>query len=399
MQENEDNQVFANGENNYFIENGDEGLLLTSQDLRELRDSGPSLEFPHIHNSIAHLLVRQIPPTISKEEELLALANSHSSWINCAIKTTDDRGLGIFATQRIPVGSLILSEQPTLKVSHMSVDAEELLVKLTELSLDNLREFALLHNAFPQDGLKGVVKTNGFRIPDDRDTLLQCVGEIGMYFQAARINHACLFNGQHTIDNRSDVLTVYATRDIEEGEEITINYSNPFMTREGRQADLKKDYRFECKCELCTKDDTTTKDDDDRAKVVSQILSLEKLNLMPTHSSQDRIQRLKFLQCAIKCCTGLGFKTGNVVGELYGRAMQTTSSRLEAGEVVRAEGLARMACFTQRVCEAVKVVLGDEHEYVVVRREFLTTDDMIAGTKAIPTELSSEELNEWLWNV
>lgn len=330
---------------------------------------------------------------------MTSLANSQSSWMNCDVKTTKDRGLGVFATQRIPVGSLILSERPTLKVNHMDIAVEELLVKLKALPLGDQAGFALLHNAFPQQGLRGVVKTNGFRIPDDRDTLQQSVGEIGMYFQAARINHACLFNGQHTVNNCSDVLTVYATRDIEKGEEITINYSNPFMTREGRQADLQKDYRFECKCELCTKDDATTTVDDQLATVVFQILLREKLNLMPTHSSQDRIQRLKCLQCAIGCCIGLGFKTGNVVAELYTRAMQTTSDRLEVGEIVRAEGLARMACFTQRVYEAARVVLGDEHEYIVARRELLTTHDMIAGTKAIPIGLSREELDEWLWNV
>lgn len=71
------------------------------------------------------------------------------------------------------------------------------------------------------------------------------------------LNHSC----DPTIWNRFDgpYLTIYASRDIAEEEEIFNCYGPNFklMSMPERQAALKQQYCFDCKCEKCTTNDRT----------------------------------------------------------------------------------------------------------------------------------------------
>ena len=45
--------------------------------------------------------------------------------------------------------------------------------------------------------------------------------------------------------------SLFARRDIEKGEEITVGYLDTGMCREDRQKKLREAYLFDCKCERC----------------------------------------------------------------------------------------------------------------------------------------------------
>ncbi|KAI1093697.1 hypothetical protein F5B19DRAFT_117151 [Rostrohypoxylon terebratum] len=79
-------------------------------------------------------------------------------------------------------------------------------------------------------------------------------GQGGMYVNAAlaMVNHSCIPNAYVAFTGRKAILHAY--RDIKEGEEVTISYTEHDRQRSLRQHHLKTHYYFKCKCLRCTED-------------------------------------------------------------------------------------------------------------------------------------------------
>lgn len=73
-----------------------------------------------------------------------------------------------------------------------------------------------------------------------------------VFFEASRINHACLQNSQNTWNEDLQQLTVHAFRDLEEGEEITIFNLHDHTNYSQRRRVLQQRFRFTCSCQLCS---------------------------------------------------------------------------------------------------------------------------------------------------
>ena len=71
----------------------------------------------------------------------------------------------------------------------------------------------------------------------------------GLWCRAAYCNHSCLPNAEKSI-SAEGVLTLRATRDIKEGEEITISYGEYVDQAEKQQA-LYRIWGFKCDCPVC----------------------------------------------------------------------------------------------------------------------------------------------------
>ena len=79
----------------------------------------------------------------------------------------------------------------------------------------------------------------------------------GIFPHISRANHACNANCRYKYNNGQ--IEVWARRDIEEGEEVTISYRSCGSSFPGlawdvvtsRQQQLKRAYNFECTCSLC----------------------------------------------------------------------------------------------------------------------------------------------------
>jgi hypothetical protein len=72
----------------------------------------------------------------------------------------------------------------------------------------------------------------------------------GIWAIASKMNHSCLPNTEQSIIG--DSLLLYATRDIEANEELTMCYGSFDDPAEKKKA-FRKNWGFRCSCELCLK--------------------------------------------------------------------------------------------------------------------------------------------------
>lgn len=66
----------------------------------------------------------------------------------------------------------------------------------------------------------------------------------------SRLNHSCVPNADHFYDDKSGCQSVFSTRNIDQGEEITIPYIDHSQPRRERQAQLST-WKFTCQCPAC----------------------------------------------------------------------------------------------------------------------------------------------------
>lgn len=93
---------------------------------------------------------------------------------------------------------------------------------------------------------------------------------VALYSLQSNCNHSCCENAEVRFLHNSSRLSLVATKDIEVGEEICINYLDHcarFKSREKRQHFLKENYLFVCRCQRCLSDcdfeEATSSDEDD----------------------------------------------------------------------------------------------------------------------------------------
>jgi len=93
--------------------------------------------------------------------------------------------------------------------------------------------------------------------------------QYGIWFMPSHFNHSCIPNS--VIDFIGDVMTIYSSRDIQKGEEVTIKYFPPDISFSQRCEYSTNKYNFKCDCCLCQldrTDDLVTKRDELLHKIV-----------------------------------------------------------------------------------------------------------------------------------
>lgn len=106
----------------------------------------------------------------------------------------------------------------------------------------------------PEEQLKfmkttsSVLKINSFRI--SANTHEQKVTLRGLYPLSAFLNHSCMPNTR-TVFKKDYSMSVYASKDIEIGEEILICYTGLLWCTPARRCQLYKTKQFWCKCARC----------------------------------------------------------------------------------------------------------------------------------------------------
>ena len=216
------------------------------------------------------------------------------SMVTKVVRTTS-RGRMVVAVRKIDRGTLLLCEIPTAFVDHdvgydrtnsrrdklgpsmlLAVQAiatmeksESVAQSMNDLCLScdgsaeaqaNLNSAALLVNQ---------QTTGRVGLPKCRDVLKQlqvnCFtatnGDfshtlgIGLYLQAAAINHSCDPNACQSFHEESKALSIRATKDIQPGEEITITYIDIGKPTSWRRRELRETYGFVCMCSRCSIED------------------------------------------------------------------------------------------------------------------------------------------------
>lgn len=165
------------------------------------------------------------------------------------------KGMGMFADRLIARGELIIAEKPLLTLDQngfasykdLTVSLEQSIEKLNKQEKDT---FYSLQNSWPQIQPlpMAIFKTNGLPLGVD--------SPLGAIFpNISRINHSCLPNVNHYWNETKGMETIYALRDIAANEEILTAYKCPYCDTAARQAMLKEDFQFECKCQICSLED------------------------------------------------------------------------------------------------------------------------------------------------
>ncbi|SPO04399.1 uncharacterized protein DNG_07084 [Cephalotrichum gorgonifer] len=153
------------------------------------------------------------------------------------IREVPGKGKGLIATRKITRGTRILAEEPIIKAPRSKAaiigrgftDFDLTLVgkQVKALDKEKRRAFLALHNAWDHN--------------------------VGIFVIASRINHDCEANSYGSWNELSRRYTVHAVRDIEGGEEITINYLEyALFARDIRRQVLQVWFAFDCHCRLCT---------------------------------------------------------------------------------------------------------------------------------------------------
>lgn len=189
-----------------------------------------------------------------------------------SIQDVPGKGMGLVATQNIPIGTRILSEEPIITAPEDKPDSKALRAYLSKqvdaLPSEQRQAFLSMSNIYAKDsGPKylGIIRTNALPFGDDKS---------GIFLHACRINHACDNNAQKGWNENTKRHTIYALKNIEKGEEITIYYLGITNNRNTRQEALQRKFAFTCRCRLCSLPPDQSRESDRR---LDEILQLDRL--------------------------------------------------------------------------------------------------------------------------
>ncbi|KAG4440063.1 hypothetical protein IFR05_004456 [Cadophora sp. M221] len=156
----------------------------------------------------------------------------------------DKRGIGAFARQAIKSGTEILVEEALVRDVHEWISKEALFKVLSKDKQDRILalQSQCTCKATPclETPLMKVWNINAY----------EAVTGPMLYCLASRFNHDCFPNVARGF-TKEDYIIFHAARDIEAGEELTINYILKSLSSEARRTLLLDQFDFVCKCRGC----------------------------------------------------------------------------------------------------------------------------------------------------
>jgi hypothetical protein len=215
------------------------------------------------------------------------------------LEASPGKGLGLFATRRIPAGECVLAERPVLvfpSVTHAvlgpgGAPVAKVLLSCTEI-LDRLRpeELAIVLDLYCPDYLDEVVKevpgsetvrsvlkillANGL-IGDQEDDVPDSEKRVELFPWLSRINPSCGPNVLPT-ERRGSLVRTIAIRDIEQGEELLNSYVQ-FMAPKQQRLEALARWRVPCTCPACSLEGAALAGDDAARTLVGETAGAEDL--------------------------------------------------------------------------------------------------------------------------
>lgn len=313
-----------------------------------------------------------------------------------SIQEVSGKGKGLIATRTIPMGTCILAEEPIIRIPEDASDTEVLRASIRKqveaLTANKRQAFLSMHNIYANDSTPphlGIIRTNALPFGDS-------VREAGIFINACRINHACDNNAQKGWNENTKRHTIYAKRDIESGEEITIFYLGVLNKRETRQERLRSKFGFTCSCHLCSLPLDQSKAID---RKLEEILKLDDL------ISQDGMMgilsvpllKLRYVDQQVRLYNELGPNDTGLPRAFY-----------DAAQICIANGdLARARIFVEKAVRGWTVLGGEESPSVVQYKALLRnlekhelyglSKQWKTAVDEVPTGLEEEKWEKWLW--
>ncbi|EFX05802.1 set domain containing protein [Grosmannia clavigera kw1407] len=108
-----------------------------------------------------------------------------------------------------------------------------------------------------------------------------------LFPNVAKINHDCRPNLSADIFGETMTMVVWANRDIEEGEELTISYLNDLLPSDRRSKVIKRRWDFQCQCDLCTgKADGALEASDKRLQHIPSLIGQIARDMADSHADK-----------------------------------------------------------------------------------------------------------------
>lgn len=119
--------------------------------------------------------------------------------------------------------------------------------------------------------LVGIFRTNVLPLGPHGSLQGSVASEGGIFLVSSRFNSSCIPNVDNYWCERTSSLRIVAQRDILVGEELCIDYTELFSSREARRASLRKNFGFDCACEICSLDGDARAESDKRRLELMQL--------------------------------------------------------------------------------------------------------------------------------
>ena len=160
------------------------------------------------------------------------------------VKASPGKGQGIFAARDLSRGQRVLVDTPFFVITK-PYNYHKVLRAFEGLSFTNRKQYMQL--SCP-DRLDDVQLTDVMRIFE-----ANCfnIGEkAAIFLKATRFNHSCLPNTYYSWSETRAEIVFHSMVSIPKGEEMTICYGRPFLSRLERRSELCI-YNFQCQCPAC----------------------------------------------------------------------------------------------------------------------------------------------------
>lgn len=227
------------------------------------------------------------------------------------IENIPGKGMGMVASKKLYQGTLLLAETPLIDAVFEDNDEALLNIIRTFGKMDEKRkgEFASLYDPEKSSDKKmsrskilriflaNCVDIKGLNEEDDHR---------GVFLRFSRINHSCSPNSVISWSKLApSEISIRASKDIDDGEEITINYIRDegcFYLKKSRKEILQKIWNFDCLCDLCSLEGELLEENENNRR---QILDLEEELIEFEHPAYNfaekafKLEKLK-LECLYK---------------------------------------------------------------------------------------------------
>ena len=236
----------------------------------------------------------------NEDSDTVAVPPAPSASHTFELRKTADKGLGLFATDLIKRGTLIICEEPLLKIPghdvHLAWGPYCRLSNAQKAAYDTLY-------AYQPENLNLAHASRAYLIdPSDESLDEEDVQELvadqvrvmsifsvnniempryglAVYATASRLNHSCTPNVHHSYNPSLKRITVFAMQDIQPNEELLTTYiggPGTYALRSERIEQLRVTYGFTCECPACS--DTTMQSDGRRELMGAVAWGLDQYN-------------------------------------------------------------------------------------------------------------------------
>ncbi|CAL1698976.1 unnamed protein product [Somion occarium] len=191
-------------------------------------------------------------------------------------------GYGMFATEDIAVGDLIIRERPLVILTPIAPVVAPRLVLVERLTDENREAFFALHNCKGPDldPVIGIINTNAVHatLPGFKGPCAAVCKEI------SRANHSCSPNALFSWDIASFSESLHAIWPIAKGEQIYVCYGDQYAPRDTRREFLLRRYKFHCKCYSCGLPDADSRRSDTRRAILEKSTRQDAIDFAKTYS-------------------------------------------------------------------------------------------------------------------